>query len=133
MEEDLARLASGWDGKTPVMEITRERLTRSGEPQGRGVSRHIERLWARDEAERLARHRQRPAAAALAAAHQLVTPFSGAVVLETQQQYAENNLTPADPTTVPSVPEPGTWALLVLGGAMVLLRRFSITRRTDRR
>ena len=124
VDEDLVRLASGWDGKTPVMEITRERVARRGEPSGKEASRHIERLWARDESERLAKHRQRAAAAALAAAHQLVTPVSGAVVLETQQQYAENNLTPADPTTVPSVPEPGTWALLVLGGAALLGRRF---------
>jgi hypothetical protein len=59
----------------------------------------------------------------LAAAYQLVTPLSGAVVLETAQQYAQHDLTPADPTTVPAIPEPGIRALLLLGLATLLLRR----------
>jgi hypothetical protein len=55
----------------------------------------------------------------LAARYQLVTPLSGAVVLETAEQFRETGLEPADPATVPAIPEPGTWALL-LGGLLVL-------------
>ena len=44
------------------------------------------------------------ARAELAARYQLVTPFSGAVVLETQQQYADHGLTPADGDATPKVP-----------------------------
>ena len=55
---------------------------------------------------------ERAECVAFAAAHQLVTPLTGAVVLENQQQYAAAGLTPVDPATVPTVPEPETWLLL---------------------
>ena len=53
----------------------------------------------------------------LAALYQLVTPVSGAVVLETKEQFQQAGLTPVDAATVPSVPEPATWALLLLAFA----------------
>jgi hypothetical protein len=56
----------------------------------------------------------RAAAVALAARYQLVTPVSGAVVLETQQQYEESRLTPVSQGTVPTVPEPHEWALALI-------------------
>ncbi|MDH5357000.1 MAG: PEP-CTERM sorting domain-containing protein, partial [Gammaproteobacteria bacterium] len=49
----------------------------------------------------------------MAAAYQLVTPVSGAVVLETQQQYDENGLQPVPEGTVPTIPEPETWLLII--------------------
>ena len=53
----------------------------------------------------------------LAAAYQLVTPVSGAVVLENKQQFDESNLKPAEPPEPASrtfgVPEPSTFALLL--------------------
>jgi len=54
------------------------------------------------------------------------TPFSGAVVLETLQQYLENGLTPADGDAtpkIPSVPEPSTGLLIILTATAALLRR----------
>ena len=51
-----------------------------------------------------------------------MTPVSGAVVLETQQQYDESRLTPVSQTpqaTVPTVPEPHEWALLLVACAML--------------
>jgi hypothetical protein len=62
----------------------------------------------------------RDAALTLATTLNLVTPISGAVVLETKQQYDDAGLTPK-PTglpTVPTVPEPHEWALLLLATAM---------------
>ncbi len=59
-------------------------------------------------------------AVALAARYHLVTPVSGAVVLETQQQYEESRLTPVAQTTVPTVPEPHEWALLALAFAALM-------------
>jgi hypothetical protein len=56
----------------------------------------------------------------LAALYQLVTEVSGAVVLETAEQYKQAGLQPVSPNSVPVVPEPGTWALLIVG-AIVLL------------
>jgi hypothetical protein len=51
----------------------------------------------------------------MAAQHQLVTPVSGAVVLENAQQYRETGLSPVNPQTVPAIPEPTTGVLLVMG------------------
>ena len=45
------------------------------------------------------------------------------VVLETDQQYASNGLTPADPQTVPSIPEPTTFALLLTAAVVLHLMR----------
>jgi hypothetical protein len=38
---------------------------------------------------------------------------TGAVVLETQQQYEDSKLRPVDPDATPKIPEPGTLALLL--------------------
>jgi hypothetical protein len=55
----------------------------------------------------------------LAIGQRLVTPLSGAVVLETQEQYAAHNLSDSTaPGSIPSVPEPSTVALLSLAGAL---------------
>jgi hypothetical protein len=62
----------------------------------------------------------RDAALALATRYRLVTPISGAVVLETRQQYDESRLTPASQTSVPTVPEPHEWALLFLACAVLM-------------
>jgi hypothetical protein len=66
-----------------------------------------------------------PKQIAAAARHQVVTPVTGAVVLETKQQFAENGLDQVDPSStpkVPTIPEPGT-ALLMLTAAAFALRR----------
>lgn len=63
--------------------------------------------------------------AALAAKYQLVTPVSGAVVLETKEQYKRFGLEQADVSTtpkIPGIPEPST-ALLTLLGSLMLWRR----------
>jgi hypothetical protein len=95
------------EGKIHPLEFIRDCVTNST-ADGPQVSRHIERLWAKTRPQRLASARRADDASKLAAGHQLVTPFSGAVVLETKQQYAQNNLTPAAANTVPVVPEPST-------------------------
>ncbi|MES1180258.1 MAG: hypothetical protein ABUL66_00180, partial [Verrucomicrobiota bacterium] len=108
-------------GKIHPLEFIRDCVT-NFTAAGPQVSRHIERLWAKDEAANLAAGRRADDASKLAAGHQLVTPFSGAVVLETQQQYAQNNLTPAALQTVPTIPEPSAWVLLNVGGMLMLWR-----------
>jgi len=92
-----------------------------------GGSSHIARLWAAGEINRLtAPHRKggKDEALKLAQDWQLVTPISGAVVLETAAQYKANNLTPANNASTPGiVPEPATWLLLLTGGPLLLALR----------
>ncbi len=100
-----------------------ERLTATAAVDGEAGLPHIVRLWARDEVVRLMAANatgNRDAALTLATTLNLVTPISGAVVLETKQQYDDAGLTPkpAGLPTVPTVPEPHEWALLLLATAM---------------
>jgi hypothetical protein len=55
----------------------------------------------------------------LASSYQLVTPLTGAVVLETQEQYQRAGLEPVKSGTVPTIPEPEEW-LLMLSALLVI-------------
>ena len=89
------------------------------------VSRHIERLWAAQEVDALRVSKRVSEAIRLASTHQLVTPVTGAVVLETIEQYEEMGLTPVPVDTVPGIPEPSTIVLMLLG-IFVCLGRLKI-------
>jgi hypothetical protein len=87
---------------------------------------HLARIWAVTTAEDAASPKAESARSTLAAAYQLVTPLSGAVVLETQAQYAAHGLTPGDPSAspqVPNIPEPTTGLLVLLSLTAALMRR----------
>jgi hypothetical protein len=57
----------------------------------------------------------------LAAAHRLVTPVSGAVVLEQRQQYERHGLNPnANRNAIAAIPEPEEWALIIIAVASCL-------------
>lgn len=63
-----------------------------------------------------------------AARYQLVTPVSGAVVLETQQQYDRAGLKPGDPGASPQIPkgvapEPSRMVLMLVAAIVAWLRR----------
>jgi hypothetical protein len=120
----LRELLDQWRGREPEFKLVRERATAPpAGVSGRRVGRHIERLWAREEAMRLASEQKRDEAIRLAAGHQLVTPLTGAVVLETKEQYDTHNLKPADPMTVPAIPEPGVLSVVAVGIAVLLAWR----------
>lgn len=131
LEEDLKNLFSSWGHTTPM--VHRELVPVAGLelPQGAWkTSSHLARLWARGEVSRLNATQDSQAhveAIELAARHQLVTEVTGAVVLERESQYKEAGLTPVDPGSVPSVPEPETW--LLMGVAVALLIAFRLRRR----
>ena len=112
-EADLSNYFARTFGQAPTLAIRRQQAQAS-EGLAKG-SDHIARLWASDRVLELMRADptgNRAAAVALATQYRLVTPVSGAVVLETQQQYDESRLTPVSQATVPTVPEPHEWALL---------------------
>jgi hypothetical protein len=127
VREDLSRLIAGWRGDVKQLELARERSASGVLPvanRGKESSKHLARLWAYDEVLRLIAGKKHEAAVQLAGLYQLVTPVSGAVVLETKQQFDQAGLQAVDPQSVPTVPEPGTIALLVLGLVMGGLLRW---------
>jgi hypothetical protein len=78
------------------------------------TSKHLARLWANDEVTRLLQNNEDTAALELSVKNQIVTPVSGAVVLETKEQYDQFGLKPVDPNTVPTIPEPEEYLLFVI-------------------
>lgn len=91
-------------------------------------SPQLVRLWAARELASAGDRRDATRTHDVALAHRLniVTPVSGAVVLETDRDYRANDLSLPDPDAVPTVPEPETWALLILtavAGAWMLRQR----------
>ncbi|MFN7139902.1 MAG: VIT domain-containing protein, partial [Limisphaerales bacterium] len=116
--EDLQRTFDTWGG-APRFRYARVIMTEQTDAKAQRGSKHIARLWAAERIAALRSEKKFSDAIALAAKYQLVTPVSGAVVLETQQQYADSGLVPVDPSSVPTVPEPSTYALLGFGMALV--------------
>ncbi len=130
LELDVLRLLGQLDGSVPGYRWITTRATSDPGSSG-SASRHVIRLWARGEAASLAASRKVSEAIELAARWQLVTPVSGAVVLETRQQFAQNGLEPVDPVSAPGVvPEPEAWMLMVVG-TTVLLWHAGRRRRTE--
>lgn len=116
--DELPELISSWREGARRAVVTRERLAAtdvSALPASQKTSDHLVRLWANDEIGRMTRDspQLRSAAIEMARGYQLVTAISGAVVLETQQQYDASGLQPVPEGTVPTIPEPEEWALIV--------------------
>ncbi len=91
------------------------------EMEGKKVWDHLARIWAMEYSESTEQDR-----AKIAAKYQLVTPVSGAVVLETMQQFKDHGLEPVDANAAPSipgVPEPSTGILVMLAATAALMRR----------
>ncbi|MBW7863421.1 MAG: hypothetical protein H3C30_03285 [Candidatus Hydrogenedentes bacterium] len=134
MRRDLGGLIGRWGGDTALWMPVRERLDRAPEDTaalGPRVSDHLARLWAMDEYARL---RMTPGpegvkqAGELAARYRLVTPATGAVVLETDAQYLEAGLTPPPDKGIPAIPEPRDILLLAVC-AVIVFAAFRATRR----
>ena len=93
--------------------------------EGVEVSGHLVRLavakdvWKAAESSRQA---ERDRFAEMASAVRVITPLSGAVVLERQEQYERHGLDPERHyEAVPSVPEPEEWALSIVAVLVVLV------------
>ena len=128
---DLEKLFAQLLGEKPSYEFVRtsKKVEEYPDSFSTQTSDHLVRLWARDEVTRILSDARivttqeeelREAATALAVRYQLVTPVSGAVVLETAEQYKAAGLQPVDEGTVPTIPEP-EMVILLLIMAMFLL------------
>ena len=126
LQIDLTNLFSRLTGKTKTLELVRSsNNTNAQSPAHTGIktSDHLARLWANDEVARILAPGDpslEDEAITLASRYQLVTPVSGAVVLETEQQYKANDLKPVDAGTVPTIPEPEMIVLFIVSGVFLL-------------
>lgn len=123
LTQDLNRLFARWQGTTKQLLIRREKVARQRQELQKELqetSAHLARLWALDETRRLIATNRINDAVKLAAAYQLVTPVSGAVVLETDEQYKRAGLEPVPPNSVPTIPEPEEWLLMFVALAVLL-------------
>lgn len=120
LQADLENLLQRLTGQMKTLEFVRTSKKVDQYPApGEAIetSDHLARLWANDEVARILNARDETltdAAIILGSRYQLVTPVTGAVVLETAQQYRASGLTPVEPGTVPTIPEPEMVALLLV-------------------
>ena len=139
--EALAARRDGTFGKTAIVasalrgegwRATREKVAKDEVPQDAPLaSKHLGRLWAAEETALLYKpgHPMTlKATQELALPWHIVTPVTGAVVLESRQQYEDNGLEQVNAESVPTVPEPSSVlclaiAFCVLLGVMALRRR----------
>ncbi|MBL8149655.1 MAG: hypothetical protein JNN15_06980 [Blastocatellia bacterium] len=138
--QDLAKLLSRLFVDKKEVVLTRERLDAfaiSKESRAtKETSAHIARLWAQDEVMRYYRLNQRDEkllekALKIAVSYQLVTPISGAVVLETREQYERAGLEPVPYSSVPTIPEPETWMLIIAAGLILIVTLYLGRRRVE--
>jgi hypothetical protein len=124
--EDLTKLLENPHAGQGAASWQWRRAASSDSLAGRRVWDHLARHWAAITAEDGSASMSDAGRAELAARYQLVTRFSGAVVLETQQQYDDHGLEPVDGDAtpgIPNIPEPSSSLLLMLAAAAALLRR----------
>ena len=120
LDKDLGRLFQRLTGQVATIEWVRTSKKVQSLPDPSDAietSDHLAGLWANDEVARILAagdESLNEAATMLAARYQLVTPVTGAVVLETAAQYRAADLTPVEKGTVPTIPEPEMVALLAV-------------------
>jgi hypothetical protein len=106
-------------GAVAPIEAVRETTTNTPNLTTAPTSSHIRRLWAADQvrtALAAGDASSRKGAVEIAVKNRIVTPISGAVVLEAQAQYKDAGLQPPGAETIPTIPEPETWLLLIVVG-----------------
>jgi hypothetical protein len=125
LDQDLEYLFARLTGRTKTYKFVRSSKLLDEQPASEAyeTSDHLARLWANDEVARILAYRDSEMdsmAVTVAARYQLVTPVTGAVVLETAQQYEANDLKPVDAGTVPTIPEPEMIVLFIVAGAFMI-------------
>ncbi|MCC7529774.1 MAG: hypothetical protein IT342_14720 [Candidatus Melainabacteria bacterium] len=97
--KDLKKLVRGWEKGVTKLAIQRTQTTKRPQTaliSDRTISSQVTCLWASGEAARLAANGQEHEAIKLASRYRLVSPLTGAVVLESSKLYKANKLDPGD-------------------------------------
>ena len=129
--DDLAAYVNAAFATALKIEVRRRRAD-TADVAAKG-SEHIARLWAANRVSEVMRETgKRADAVALASEFRLVTPVSGAVVLETKKQFEDANLHPVAQGTVPTVPEPHEWAMILMAMAAMTWTLWRNRRRIGR-
>lgn len=116
----LEELFEAWRGQRKYPDFVRQRCAADAVQNldaALKTSDHMAKLWAFERTAALSssnRGADLDKAMRLAVDYQLVTPVSGAVVLENARQYQAAGLQPVDPKTVPTIPEPDVWMLIII-------------------
>lgn len=136
LQNDLENLFAQLTGRVKTLQLVRSsKKLDKHKMSGVETSDHLARLWANDEVARILAPRDESLTAearSLAIQYQLVTPVTGAVVLETAEQYRASGLQPVDAGTVPTIPEPGMVALLIVAGAFLIWLMYMKNRKQSR-
>jgi Vault protein inter-alpha-trypsin domain len=115
VQNDLERLISRLNHSKKSFGYNRVNVAKADVTASKETSKHLVRLWANDEVNRiLATEKDEKKAVELAVKYQIVTPVSGAVVLETKAQYDQFGLRQVDKGSVPTIPEPETYLLIIV-------------------
>ncbi len=96
---DLKKLVTGWEKGVKKLAIQRTQTTKHPQTAlitDRTISSQVTCLWASGEAARLAANGQEHEAIKLASKYRLVSPLTGAVVLESSKLYKASKLDPGD-------------------------------------
>lgn len=109
---DIRQLLGTVTSTAPTWQVTRRQVAGSAA----SASAHIARLWAGEELAVAPSTKQAERERFVGIANQLniITPVSGAVVLETKKDYEANGLPVPSGDDVPSVPEPHEWAMMLI-------------------
>jgi hypothetical protein len=125
--DDLQRLVDTWNGTQKQLSFKRHETETTNTVIDAEADLHLARLWARDMVHELGAARSSEkldAAIDMAMDYQLVTPVSGAVVLESMEQFRSFGLEPVDPETTPDIiPEPSGCILMLGGVCYFVIRR----------
>jgi len=120
-DPDLRKFLTGLlEGRDELSPVWRRAQAEEG-LEGKRVWDQLARSWAMERSES-----QDVDRALIAAKYQLVTPVSGAVVLETMEQFKQHGLDPVDVSaapSIPNIPEPSGAVLVLLAAIAGLLRR----------
>ncbi|HOO56169.1 MAG TPA: VIT domain-containing protein [bacterium] len=126
MKQDLEWLIKSFDVSSASIAIQRERIKKTNIEKNKYTKRtsnHLSRMWAKNQIEEILKtpgEKSRKEALLMSVEYGLVTPVSGAVVLETKKQYKDAGLNPITSSQIPTIPEPEV-IILILVTLVVLL------------